>query len=39
MPYLSPLALAVGLLGAIPAFATPIPASALTRSDLRQGVA
>ena len=39
MPYLSPLALAVGLLGATPAVATPIPASALTRSDLRPGVA
>ena len=30
MPYLSPLALAVGLLGLLPAVATPIPASALS---------
>lgn len=28
-PYLSPLALAVGLLGLVPAFATPVPASAV----------
>ena len=30
MPYLSPEALAVGVLGTVPAFATPVPASALT---------
>jgi len=32
VPYLSPLALAVGLLGTLPAVATPIPSSALSRS-------
>lgn len=32
-PYLSPLALAVGLLGILPAVATPVPATALARSD------
>lgn len=36
-PYLSPLALAVGLLGTIPAAATPVPAGGLDRSVLRQG--
>jgi energy-coupling factor transport system permease protein len=30
MPYLSPLALVVGVLGTLPAFTTPVPASALT---------
>jgi energy-coupling factor transport system permease protein len=29
MPYLSPLALVVGILGTVPAFMTPVPASAL----------
>lgn len=29
MPYLSPLALVVGVLGTVPAFTTPVPASAL----------
>ena len=38
-PYLSPLALAVGLLGTIPAVATPVPSGGLARSELRQGVA
>ena len=37
-PYLSPLALAVGLLGTLPAVATPVPATALTRSDLPREV-
>lgn len=31
MPYLSPLALAVGLLGLVPAVATPVPSTALSR--------
>ena len=31
-PYLSPLALAVGLLGTLPAVVTPLPATALSRS-------
>lgn len=38
-PYLSPLALAVGLLGTVPAVATPVPAGGLDRTALRQGVA
>ena len=37
-PYLSPLALAVGLLGLLPAVTTPVPATALTRSDLPREV-
>ena len=37
-PYLSPLALAVGLLGTVPAVATPVPATALTRSELPREV-
>jgi energy-coupling factor transport system permease protein len=37
-PYLSPLALAVGLLGILPAVTTPVPATALTRSDLPREV-
>lgn len=37
-PYLSPLALAVGLIGSLPAVATPVPATALTRSDLPREV-
>jgi energy-coupling factor transport system permease protein len=32
-PYLSPLALGVGLLGIVPAVATPVPATAIGRSD------
>lgn len=32
VPYLSPLALMVGLLGLVPAIATPVPASAVPRS-------
>ena len=32
-PYLSPLALVVGLLGLVPAVATPVPPSALSRRD------
>ncbi|SEB28618.1 energy-coupling factor transport system permease protein [Nocardioides exalbidus] len=39
-PYLSPLALLVGVLGTIPAVATPVPASALAqREPARPGVA
>lgn len=38
-PYLSPLALAVGVLGTIPAVATPVPAGGLDRRVLREGVA
>lgn len=34
VPYLSPLALAVGLLGALPAVATPVPASAPQRREV-----
>jgi energy-coupling factor transport system permease protein len=34
VPYLSPLALAVGLLGAVPAIATPVPASAPLRREV-----
>ena len=33
-PYLSPLALAVGVLGAVPALATPVPASAVARQEV-----
>ena len=33
-PYLSPLALVVGLLGTVPAVATPLPATAFPRDDL-----
>ena len=33
-PYLSPLALAVGLLGLVPAIATPVPASAPVRREV-----
>ena len=37
VPYLSPLALAVGLVGTIPAVATPIPAtSSATASTVRE---
>ncbi|MDZ5664040.1 energy-coupling factor transporter transmembrane component T [Nocardioides sp. S-58] len=35
-PYLSPLALAVGVLGAVPAVATPVPASALAQLEATQ---
>jgi len=38
-PYLSPLALAVGVLGTLPAVATPVPAGGLERRALREGVA
>ena len=38
-PYLSPLALAVGVLGTLPAVATPVPAGGLDRRALREGVA
>jgi energy-coupling factor transport system permease protein len=34
MPYLSPLALALGVLGALPAVATPVPASAPVRHEV-----
>ena len=34
MPYLSPLALALGVLGALPAVATPVPASAPVRQEV-----
>lgn len=34
VPYLSPLALALGLLGAVPAIATPVPASAPLRREV-----
>lgn len=37
-PYLSPLALVVGLLGTVPAVATPVPATTLARSDVAQEV-
>ena len=33
-PYLSPLALAVGVLGALPAVLTPVPASAVVRQEV-----
>jgi energy-coupling factor transport system permease protein len=32
-PYLSPLALAVGVLGTLPAVATPVPATAPVRQE------
>jgi len=38
-PYLSPLALGVGLIGILPAVATPVPATAFTRGDLRREAA
>ncbi len=34
MPYLSPLALVVGVLGAAPAVATPVPATAMPRTEV-----
>ena len=34
MPYLSPLALAVGVLGTVPAVTTPIPTTALGRREV-----
>jgi energy-coupling factor transport system permease protein len=39
MPYLSPLALAVGLVGMLPAVATPVPATALAPNRRPQEVA
>ena len=37
-PYLSPAALLVGVLGMVPAVATPVPASAPTRAQVRREV-
>jgi len=34
LPYLSPLALVVGVLGALPAVATPVPATAVVRQEV-----
>jgi energy-coupling factor transport system permease protein len=33
VPYLSPLALVLGVIGTLPAFATPVPASAPVRRE------
>ncbi len=39
VPYLSPLALAVGLIGTLPAVATPVPSTTFVRSQVTQEVA